>query len=507
MEYRARQRDLCAMPNDRKNFIMKYFKYLILAALVYVPIFVHLDHVPIRIWDESRTAINAYEMLKNGNYIVTHYEGKPDMWNTKPPLLIWFQVFFMKHLGVNELSVRLPSAIAAFLTCLVILFFSIWYLKQFWFGFIAVMVLITTYGYIDFHATRTGDYDSLLTLFTTLSGLFFFIFIETKKNRYLYLFFLATILAVLTKSIAGLLFLPALIIYSLWQRQFSSFIDNKHFYIGLISFLFIVLGYYLLRELNNPGYIAIVQKGELGGRFLSSLHTPHEFSFYFKNLVNYRLTIWCVFIPCGIFLGLINKDPKINKIALLSSLMALSHLLIISIGKTKLDWYDVPEYPFFSILIAIPIFYIFALLNNFEWNNQKLFKKIIPFIFLFLILLSPYIRILDKTYLPQVHPWEKDFYEIGYFLKDAIKGTQDVDGYYLAFYEVDGNNAHNLFYLNILNDKGVTISFKDWKILDKGDKVIAHQKEVKEYIIMNYTHDIINVAGNVTKFKIYDRKQ
>ncbi len=40
-------------------------------------------------------------------------------------------------------------------------------MKQFWFGFIAIIVLITTDGYINIHATKTDDYDALLTFFTT----------------------------------------------------------------------------------------------------------------------------------------------------------------------------------------------------------------------------------------------------------------------------------------------------------------------------------------------------
>ncbi|HRS18061.1 MAG TPA: glycosyltransferase family 39 protein, partial [Bacteroidales bacterium] len=171
-------------------YIQKSLKYLIILGLMYMPIFGHLDTLPIRIWDESRLAINSYEMLQNRDYIVTHYDGKPDMWNTKPPLLIWIQVLFMKMFGVNEFSVRLPSAIAAFLTCITILFFSVRYLTNFWFGFIAVFVLMTSHGYINIHATRTGDYDALLTLFTTLSGLLFFVYCEKQNYKYLYLFFL-----------------------------------------------------------------------------------------------------------------------------------------------------------------------------------------------------------------------------------------------------------------------------------------------------------------------------
>jgi len=68
------------------------------------------------------------------------------MWNTKPPLLVWVQVLFMKVLGVNELSVRLPSAFAALYNCIALLIFSLRYLKPFWFGFVAIIVLITSHG-------------------------------------------------------------------------------------------------------------------------------------------------------------------------------------------------------------------------------------------------------------------------------------------------------------------------------------------------------------------------
>src|SRR5690606_31525207 len=134
--------------------------YLLLAILIYLPLFEFLDSLTIQIWDEARLAINAYEMLNNGNFIVTYFEGEPDMWNTKPPLLIWFQVLFMKILGVNELAVRLPSAIAALFTCITLLVFSLKYFKRFWFGFIVVFILVTSSGYVNIHASRTGDYDA-----------------------------------------------------------------------------------------------------------------------------------------------------------------------------------------------------------------------------------------------------------------------------------------------------------------------------------------------------------
>lgn len=488
-----------------KQIAYKYFKYLVLLSLIYMPVFGHLDALPIRIWDEARLAINAYEMLHDGDFIVTHFEGNPDMWNTKPPLLIWVQAIFMKLIGVNELAVRLPSAIAAFLTCLVILIFSARYLKKPWFGFIAVLVLITSHGYINVHATRTGDYDALLALFTTLSGLLFFIFCETRKNKYLYLFFACMAFAVLTKSITGLLFLPAFAIYAIWQKQLLALLKNKHFYFGLLAFLCLVIGYYLLREMNNPGYIAAIQENELGGRFLNTIENHKQgFWYYYNNFIDFQLSAWYLLVPCGLLTGLASKNQQINRITLFSSLMLITFLIIISTAQTKLEWYDVPMYPFLAILITVFIYHIFAWLRDSAWINHKLKYNIVPFLFLFLIAITPYSKIIDKTYKPQEYPWDKDFYEIGYYLKDAVKGRVDVDSSYLAY---EGYNAHNSFYLKILQANGIRIAFKDWTNLDNNDKVIACQQNVKQYVENSYFYEIIQEKGNVVNYKIYGKKQ
>ena len=95
------------------------------------------------------------------------------MWNTKPPLMIWLQVFFLKTIGFNELAIRLPSALAALFTCLLILVFFRKQKDGFIIAFFASLMLVTSLGYIKFHTARAGDFDSLLTLFTTIYLLLF----------------------------------------------------------------------------------------------------------------------------------------------------------------------------------------------------------------------------------------------------------------------------------------------------------------------------------------------
>src|SRR5690606_9263737 len=117
-----------------------FLLFLLLFSFIY-----NLGFIPIRIWDEGRVATNALNMYLNNNWLITYFDGQPDLWNTKPPLLIWFQVISMKIFGVSEWSVRLPSAMASILTGLSLWFFCTRYLQKAWLGFIAGAVFARTY--------------------------------------------------------------------------------------------------------------------------------------------------------------------------------------------------------------------------------------------------------------------------------------------------------------------------------------------------------------------------
>jgi 4-amino-4-deoxy-L-arabinose transferase-like glycosyltransferase len=474
-------------------------KYFVIALLISVPIFGHLDTLPIRIWDESRLAVNAYEMQKDGDFIVTHFYGQPEMWNTKPPLMIWLQAFFMKTIGVGELAVRLPSALAAFFTSITLLVFFRRYIS-FWFGSISVMILVTSSGYIGLHASRTGDYDTVLTLFTTLYSLFFFAFCESKKTRFIYLFFLFCTLSVLTKGIAGFLLIPGIVLFSLIRNQFVSLFKNKHFYIGALSFLFVVVGYYLLREANNRGYLQSVYQNELGGRYLAANEGHNEdITYYFLNLVNYRFDYWHLLIPCGIVIGFTSLDSRIKKITTFSTLMAFTYFIIISSSKNRLEQYDMQLFPFLSIIVSVCIYYIFNALKQSNIGKQTLSINLLPFLFLFLVFVKPYQLIIEKTYKPKETKEWKEFYELSYFLKDATKGKYNLKNRLLLY---DGYDAHITFYVDILNDKGINIARKNWEELESGDVVITHQYQIKEYLEKTYSCKLIESYGNVGIYQI-----
>jgi 4-amino-4-deoxy-L-arabinose transferase-like glycosyltransferase len=488
-----------------KGKFLLLLKILLPVLLVAIPVFGHLDTLPIRLWDESRLAINAHEMFHNGNLLVVHYEGTPEMWNTKPPLLIWCQAFFMKIIGANEIAIRLPSALAAFFTMAALLYFSIRYLHRYWFGLCAILVLLTSQGYINEHATRTGDYDAMLTLFTTCSALFLFSYFETSKRLYLFCFFFLSALGVLTKSITGVLFWPGLFIYALTQRKVLVMLKNKDFYIGLAVFLLLVVGYYALREVYNPGYFNKVYENELGGRYLNvTEHNEGPFDYYFQNLLAYRYSYWLVLLPFGILLGLFYKDRKIQKLTLFTTILLSTFFIIISNAQTKLEWYDVPMYPFMALLVAIVFITVFNYLQQVEYFNQLLRVNVIPFVFLLLVFFSPYKEIIAKTKNPVETGNGALFYEASYYLQKAARGQLDLHDQYFAY---DGYNAHYLLYVRLLNEQGTNLHFQHWENLKDGTTVFASQTHIHEAIRNAYEYEILAEDGSIVTYRIIQKKQ
>ena len=85
-------------------------------ALAAFNLFFRLGAEIVSEWDESIYAFTAAEMLANGDWIGTTFNGALDYYNTKPPLKVWLIALSFKVFGVRLLPLRLVSALAAWLT-------------------------------------------------------------------------------------------------------------------------------------------------------------------------------------------------------------------------------------------------------------------------------------------------------------------------------------------------------------------------------------------------------
>jgi 4-amino-4-deoxy-L-arabinose transferase-like glycosyltransferase len=478
----------------------KLAPYLIVFLIAAIPIFSHLDSYPIRVWDESRLANNAYEMYHNHNYIVSYFYGSPDMWSTKPTLLIAIQAMFMHVVGVNELAIRLPIALATLALCFALLYFSKRIFNSNLIGIAAVLILITTNGFVELHGSRTGDYDLLLILFTTLSCMHFFLFVQEQKIKNLYLFFAFTALAMLTKGVAGLLFWPGIFLFALYSKQVVPLLQNKHTYIGLFSCLAVAASYYVVREQLNPGYWDAVKVNELGGRFFHVIENhDHGFFYYLNLLIDYDYSYWCILIPVAILFGVLIRNKTINKLSLFTVLLVLSYFLIISTAKTKVPWYNLPMYPFLALLIAMLLYMVYEQLKQIRMDDFKISNNFFPPLFLILVFVMPYLAICSKTMNP-IEPSMNYYYnEITYYLKKVINENKKIENQFVIY---DEYNAHISFYQHMLNDAGSSLFNKGINEIKKGDVIMVSQDHLKSLIEKTYDTKIIDTYNAVVIYQI-----
>lgn len=467
----------------RTKFATILFVAISLLAIA-LAAFINLNRLPIRVWDESRLANSAYEMYRNGWSFVTTFKGSPDLWNTKPPLLIWMQTLAMHVVGPNELAVRLPTGIAVFLTCAGMFYFSRRVTGRYLLGFFSAFVLISCLGFNEFHTGRSGDYDAMLAMWTTFAAFAFFLAdrFRFQSRRWTLLFFVFLTLAVLTKSVGGLIFAPAYVIYALIRGNFMAALRSRHLWWGVGIFVVGVFGYYLIREAMGPGYLKAVMENDVFGRYNTVLD-GHQGSpkYYLMNMIDFRFAKFYLFAVAGIIGVFFLKKSPLRDVGLYALLLFVIYMLVISFGQTKLEWYDNPAFPFAAIMAGV----FFVLLT--ETLGIALGKTAITnspgvlvagLVFLF-FLYPPYIDMVSKNYKRKEYPWDVGFYARAGFLQKAVKGEYDLNGVDV----VRANySAHEYFYVHRLQDDGVDVGWKDIGEVEVGDKLLLGTQSERDSI-------------------------
>lgn len=468
------------------------------------PLFMHLDSLPIRIWDESRQAISVLEMLRSGNWLVAYYDGEPDMWNTKPPLLIWLQALCFSIIGHGELALRLPSAIAAFLTGWFLLRTTNRQLGMPWLGLIACLILYTSAGYIHFHVARGGDFDALLVLFMCTSAWALFRWTQNGKPADLLWFFGLLTLGAMTKSIQAFLFVPGLGVYLLLTRKVGAFFRNRYTYFGLATLLGVLGAFYLVRESVNPGYLQAVWDNELGGRYASSLE-GHEaaWDFYLDLLVDHHFVPWWPLVPCGIALGLAHADKTMRQWTALLTCMGVGYFFVITSAGTKLEWYSAPLFPVIAALAAISIHLLFQWLRTAGAATFSLHTPVLPWVLLFFLFVQPYSDVIGRVYFPKENPWDEEFYTASYYLHKAVRGgPMEADVICYSNY-----NAHLRFYTELMQHAGRDVPFATVDELRPGMRPMASEHETKAAIESVFRYRVLHEEGMLRIYELIERNE
>ena len=337
---------------DRINIIASkgWFQALILVCLCLILYFPNLGGIDLWGSDEPRYAEIAREMVADGHWIVPHFNG--EVYFDKPPLFFWFVGLFSLIGGeVTEFTARLPAALMALGTVLVVFFLGKKLLNQ-RVGFLAALMLATS---PQFHKyARLVRLDLPFTFFITLAiASFLYGRIAAKQKKWYFFaswFFMG--LATLLKGPLGI-FLPLCVIffYLLFNKELRFFKQIQPLS-GAILFFFVVFVWFIPAHLSGGSEYTegnTVKHGFM--RLINPWNHSATFYYYFPELLVGAAT-WSLFLPSALILCFSQKHTESRKRMLFPSFWFLVIFIIFNLSLSKRAGYLLPLYPAVAILVA-----------------------------------------------------------------------------------------------------------------------------------------------------------
>lgn len=356
-------------------FIIFFFGFILLIYLL----FYHLGRFPLENWDEGFYGQTTKEMLQTRDFIALHWDYR--VWLEKPPMFMWITSLFSLLLGLSEFSIRLPSAISAFIIVCIATIYS--YKK-----YSLVPALFTFFtlllNNVFLWRARSGNIDLFVSLLILLS---YFLLLSKNKYKYLLLGFIFFCIYV-TK--ASLVFFPLVIFLVneiVYQRtnigqHWKEYVKFLFVFVGLSS-IWLLLGYFEIGTYFLINYILHGDQGALAFTPFNSHYIQHVY------YALQRRFFWVFLI--GIFFALWNIKKQEYFLLIMYSCLLLFEL---SFTIRDNNWYLIPSMPFFSIIIGFGVYSILKLLKK-----NKLIYLGTSFV---IVLISSYI--FYKTYSVNILP-------------------------------------------------------------------------------------------------------
>ena len=157
-------------PARRRLSIPLLLLAIALLSLIGYLVFGLLGDMYIADYDEARHGVNAYEMIRNEDYLVHTYQGQTDTWNLKPPLSFWLIALSYRLFGYNAFALRFFSALAMLLASGALAFWA-YRRTGAWAGIFVLLAIAANGTLYGLHFARYGDADAQYQLFFTLAML------------------------------------------------------------------------------------------------------------------------------------------------------------------------------------------------------------------------------------------------------------------------------------------------------------------------------------------------
>ncbi len=302
--------------------------------------------------DEGRYAEIPREMVASGDWLTPRLDGLK--YFEKPALQYWATAAAFTLFGEHQWTARLWSALTGLLGVLATWFTA----RRLWGGGAAlggagVLAGSLLYGLIG----HVNTLDMGVSFFLS-AAVFAFVLAQhddasPRENRnYMLAAWLAAALAMLSKGLIGLV-LPgtALVVYSLWQRDFSSW-RRLHLVPGLALFTAVAAPWFVAVSIANPGFAQFFFIHEHFQRFLTKEAGRYQPIWYFLPILIVGMAPWLIALFSAPW-SAARREP-------LQRFQPLRFLLVwivvvfcfFSVSDSKLASYILPLFPALAALIG-----------------------------------------------------------------------------------------------------------------------------------------------------------
>ncbi|MEB3339975.1 glycosyltransferase family 39 protein [Okeania sp.] len=403
----------------KNNLSILWIYIFCLFSLAWLAFFYNLSNIGLIDETEPLFAEAARQMVETGDWITPYFNGETRF--DKPPLIYWLMAISYHIFGVNEWSVRLPSAISG----TVLMSFGFYVLYKYgyyqknkslkmrlliaWIGAVMIALNPETIAW-----GRVGVSDMLLTGCMCSALLAFFMgyvsqptkntdiyqqnnseilrenvlytpnenqLLTPKKsplfNKWYLIFYILISLAVLTKGPVGIV-LPGIIIGSflLYLGNFWQICQEINIWRGILIFITITFPWYFLVTLENGKEYIDSFFGYHNFERFTSVVNNHQGPWYFYFLiVLIGFAPWSVYLPVAIARTKFwqrsywRRKPRTEQLGLFAFFWFICIFIFFSISATKLPSYVLPLMPAAAILVGL--FWSNIISGNYFFNQTN----------------------------------------------------------------------------------------------------------------------------------------
>ena len=343
--------------------------WLLTAVLLGYLLFGNLGEMFITDYDEARHGVNAYEMIRSGDYLVSTYQGQPDYWNLKPPLSYWLIALAYRLFGFNAFALRFFSALAMLVAVGAA---ALWAGHNFsrWLVPLLLLWCAANPGLYGLHFARFGDADAQYQLFFTLAMLC--LLSSELDFRWLYGSAVCFGLAFLEKSLHALN-IPLICLVALVVTGRIRQLTWKRLGLLLLAAL-AVIGPWAVARYSRDGMAffshmfatdAVARVGSIADPADRALPAGLYYWVKFaRNPAMLTCLVFCVFCGVVVFFGRCGMPPASLRAAVTCALWALLPYGFYIASNVRYTWYV------YSVFLALPM--LACILCASAWRAKRL---------------------------------------------------------------------------------------------------------------------------------------